>query len=80
MGEFRADEALVGVIALATVFWIAWILRRGLRDSSLPIGKGRIARSDRPGAFSTLFALYVAAMLLMGFIGLDLLFGIRSQG
>ena len=76
MGEFRADEAMVGLIALATIPWIMWILRRGLRDRQLPIGKGRVGRDERPAAFQVLFALYVVAALAMAYIGLDLLVGI----
>lgn len=76
MAEFRADEALVGLIALATIPWIVWILRRGLRERQLPVGKGRVGRDERPGAFHILFALYVVAALAMAYIGLDLLVGI----
>lgn len=76
MAELRADEALVGLIALATIPWIVWILRRGLRDRQLPVGKGRVGRDERPAAFRILFALYVVAALAMAYIGLDLLVGI----
>jgi hypothetical protein len=76
MASFRADEALVGLIALATIPWIIWILRRGVRDSQLPVGKGKVRRDERPGAFRILFALYVVAAVGMAYIGLDLLFGI----
>ena len=78
MAGFRGDETLVGLIALASVPWIIWILRRGLHEAWLPIGRGRVSRDGRPGAFATLFGLYVAAALLMAFIGMDLLFGIRT--
>jgi hypothetical protein len=75
---FRAEDMLVGLVALAVLASIAWILRRGLREAWLPIGKGQVHRDGRPGAFFTLFGLYVAAALLMAFIGLDLLIGIRG--
>ena len=69
----RPEDMLVGIIAAAAVGWIVWMLRRGLRDARLPIGKGQVRRSERPAAFHALFALYVAAALLMAFISLDLL-------
>lgn len=78
MTEFRAEDALVGLIALAVVPWIVWILRRGLNQGWLPVGRGRVLRDERPGAFRTLFAFYIAAGLAMGFIALDLLIGIRT--
>ena len=76
MTEFRGEDAVVGVIALAAMAWVVWILIRGRRDSRLPIGKGRILRDERPGAFHFLFAIYVVAALAMAYIGLDLLIGI----
>ena len=76
MAEFRADEALVGLIALATIPWIVWILRRGLRDRQLPVGKAPVGRAERPAAFRIHVELYVVAALAMAYIGLDLLVGI----
>ena len=76
MTAFRADEALVGIVALAVVVWIGARLRRGLREAWLPVGRGRLVREERPGAFRALFALYIVAALLMAFIGLDLLIGL----
>jgi len=78
MTTFRSEEALVGIIALAAVGWIAWIIRRGLRDLRLPIGRGHVDRAERPDVFHALTAFYIAAALLMAFIGLDLLIGITS--
>ena len=75
MTTFRSEETLVGLITLATVPWIVWILRRALRDKRLPIGRSYVRRDERPGAFRTLFGFYVAAALMMTFIALDLLFG-----
>ena len=79
MTTFRSDETLVGIISLAVVPWIVWILVRAVRDARLPIGKSHILRAERPGAFGTLFALYVAAALGMTFIGLDLLVGLTGS-
>ena len=76
MQDLRFEDIFVGLVALATTVWIVAILRRGLRHAWLPIGRGRVARAERPGAFHALFACYVAAALMMAFIGFDLLFGI----
>ena len=75
----RSEDLLVGIIAFGALAWIVWILVRGVRDRQLPIGKSRIASSDRPGAFQTLFVFYVGAGLMMGFIALDLIFGIAPR-
>ena len=56
--------------------WLGFRLRRGWREAWLPVGRSRLVREERPGAFRTLFAIYVAAALLMAFIGLDLLAGL----
>jgi hypothetical protein len=72
------DEAIVAVIALGSVLWIASILKRGMRSGRLPIGKGQVRRDDRKGAFHLLFALYLLAAFAMVFIGLDLLFGLTG--
>ena len=77
MTTFRSEETLVGAVSLAAVGWIVWILVRGIRDAQLPIGKGKVDRASRPGAFHSLLALYVAAALLMTWVGLDLLVGIK---
>ena len=74
----RPDEALVALVALGSVFWITSILRRGLSQGRLPLGRSRIERGERKGAFQMLFVLYVLAALAMIFIGLDLLFGLTS--
>ena len=76
MSDLRPEDVLIGLIALATMPWILWILRRGMSQGWLPIGRGRVRRDERRGPFVVLFAFYVGAALLMGFIGLDLLFGI----
>ena len=77
MTTFRSDEAFVGVVALAVVVWVGLRLRRGLRDEWLPVGRGRLSRQERPGAFRALFVVYFALALLMAFIGLDLLIGLE---
>jgi hypothetical protein len=79
MSGVRSEETLVGIIALAATGWIAWILVRAIRDGRLPIGKGEVLRSGRPGAFGTLFALYAAAGAGMAFIGLDLIVGLTGR-
>ena len=79
MTQVRSDETLVGIITLAAAGWIVWILMRAVREARLPIGKGEVVRAQRPGAFATLFALYVAAGSAMAFIGLDLVAGLTGR-
>ena len=78
MEGIRADEAVVGLIALLSIAWIASLLKRAQVSGRLPIGRGQVARDERPGAFRFLAALYVLAALAMLYIGLDLLFGIGA--
>lgn len=74
-----SDELLVGALCLLVVVpWIAWTIRRGFFEGRLPIGRGHVHRAERPGPFKALFASYVVAMLLMAFIGLDLVLGISG--
>ena len=73
------DELLVGLLCLLVVVpWIGWTIRRGFTEGRLPVGRGYVRRGERPGPFKALLASYAVAILLMAFIGLDLLFGIRS--
>jgi len=44
----------------------------------LPVGRGYVRREERPGPFRALLASYVVAILLMAFIGIDLIFGLTS--
>jgi hypothetical protein len=76
MDGFRADEALVGLIALGSILWIVSLLRRGSKTGRLPIGRGQLLKAERPGAYQALFGFYVIAAFAMLYIGLDLLFGI----
>jgi hypothetical protein len=73
------DELLVGTLCLLIVLpWILWTIRRGLTEKRLPIGRGYVARAERPGPFNALLASYVVAALLMAFVGIDLLFGLTD--
>jgi len=73
------EELLVGTLCLLIVApWIAWTIRRGFSEGRLPIGRGYVERDERPGPFRALLASYAVAILLMAFIGLDLLFGLTS--
>lgn len=75
----RTEDIVVGVLCLLVILpWIAWTIRRGFREGRLPIGRGYVLRDERPAPFKALFASYALAILLMAFIGLDLLFGIRG--
>jgi hypothetical protein len=73
------DELLVGALCLMVVVpWIAWTIWRGVDQGRLPVGRGYVDRAERPGPFRALLASYVLAILLLAFVGLDLLFGITS--
>jgi hypothetical protein len=73
----QPDELLVGALCLAVVVpWIAWTIRRGFSEGRLPVGRGYVDRAERPGPFRALLVSYILAILLMAFIGLDLLFGL----
>lgn len=75
----RTEELIVGTLCLLVILpWIAWTVRRGLANHRLPIGRGYVERTERPGAFRVLLSLYILASLLIAFIGLDLLFAIRG--
>ena len=76
MTTFRSEDFLVGLVALGLLPWIGWTVIRGLRAGRLPIGRGHIARGERPGPFNALLFLYLAAALLVAAIALDLLFHI----
>jgi hypothetical protein len=73
------DEILVGTLCLLIVVpWIAWTIWRGFKQGALPVGRGYVRRDERPGPFGALLASYVVAILLIAFVGLDLLFGFTS--
>jgi hypothetical protein len=73
------DELLVGTLCLLVVVpWIAWTIWRGFSERRLPVGRGYVRREERPGPFRALLASYVVAILLMAFIGIDLIFGLTS--
>ena len=75
----RAEDIVIGLIALALVPWICWTLARGLKDGRLPIGRAFVARSERRGAFAVLLLLYIVAASLAALIAVDLLFGLRLR-
>lgn len=73
----RSDELIVGTLCLLVVVpWIAWTMRRGFSEGRLPIGRGYVVREERPGPFRALLGFYAAALALIAFAGVDLLFGI----
>ena len=76
MTTFRSDETLVGIVAFGLVGWIGSVLYRGLRDARLPIGRGYVDRSERPGAFHVLTGFYMLSALAALVISLDLLLGL----
>jgi hypothetical protein len=80
MTTSRSEDLLVGIIALAVVPWSLWIIRRGLRDGRLPIGRGYVRREERPTPFNVLLLLYAAAAAGALYISLDLLFGMGARG
>ena len=73
----RTEELIVGALCLLVILpWIGWTVRRGLANARLPIGRGYVEQSERPGAFRVLLTLYVVAGLLIAFIAADLLVGL----
>ena len=69
----------VGLVCLLVILpWIGWTVRRGLANQRLPIGRGYVERAERPGAFRALLGFYIAAVAIIAFTALDLLFGIRG--
>jgi hypothetical protein len=76
---FAGEDALVGLVAAGAVLWVLAVLRRGLREARLPVGRAYVRRDERPGAFRTVALLYGAAALLLAFIAVDLLFNIRER-
>jgi ABC-type cobalamin transport system permease subunit len=79
MTTFRSEEMLIGLIALAAVPWIFWVLVRGRRDQRLPIGRSHVRQDERPGAYRVLFLFYIVAAALMLFISLDLMLGLGTR-
>jgi hypothetical protein len=73
------SDVLVGIVALAVVPWILWIIHRGLRDGRLPIGRGEVFRNERAAPFAVLLGFYALAALGMTYVGLDLIFGIGRR-
>ena len=80
MTTFRSEDVLVGLVALGLVPWIGWTVQRGLRAGRLPIGRGHVARAERPGAFNALLAAYGLAAVGAAAIGLDLLLPALGSG
>lgn len=72
-------SALVGLILLAAVGWIIWILVRGVCDRRLPIGKGEVRRDERAAAFRSL-SLSTSPRRAMGLIELTWLTGFTRRG
>jgi len=79
MTGFRPEDTLVGIVAVGAAVWVAWLLRRGLSEGVLPIGRGRVRRDERSGTFRVLLAFYVAAFFAMAAIAGDLLLGLRGR-
>ncbi|WP_166038577.1 hypothetical protein [Sphingosinicella sp. YJ22] len=74
MHSGRTEELIVGLLCLVVILpWIAWTVRRGLASGRMPIGRGKVERDERPGAFRVLLGLYILAAAMIAFAGLDLL-------
>jgi len=76
MTTSRYEDLFVGLVALALVPWIGIVIRRGLAAGRLPIGRGYVLREERAAPFNLLLGLYAIALVGMGLIGADLLFGL----
>lgn len=72
----RADDLLVGFVALALVPLIVLRIVAGLRTGRLPLYRTRIGREAGPGRFRLLLALHLLSLLLVGAIAADLLLGL----
>jgi hypothetical protein len=76
-----ADELLVGTLlppdcgAVDRVDDLAWRQAGGAADWA-----GHVRRDERAGPFRALLASYIIAILLMAFVGIDLLFGSLHDG
>jgi len=75
MTTSRSEDLLVGVIAFALVPWSIFIIRRGLRDGKLPIGRGYVLREERAAPFNVLLLLYAIVAAGALYISMNLLFG-----
>lgn len=75
----RADELLVGLIALALLPLIGLRIVRGTRDGRLPIYRSHLDRSQSSTKFSFLLALHVLSLLLVALVAADLLLGLRLR-
>jgi len=72
----RAEELLVGLIALALAPLIGWRIVRGLRDRRLPIYRTYLNRDDSRSKFGVLLALHLLSLLLVVLVAADLLAGL----
>jgi hypothetical protein len=76
MTEFRTEEILVGLVALALLPLIALRIRRGLRDGRLPLYRMSIDREAGGSRFYLLLALHALSLLLVLVVAADLLLGL----
>jgi hypothetical protein len=69
-------DLLVGLIALAVVVLIALRIRRGLRDSRLPVYRTYVERGEQPGRFRVMLLLHGLSLVLVAIVAADLLLGL----
>jgi hypothetical protein len=72
----RADDLLMGGVALLLVPLIAWRIYRGLRTGRLPLYRTTIGRDAGGGRFGVLLVLHLLSLLLIGAVAADLLLGL----
>lgn len=76
----RGMDIAMGIIALLAVPWLFWTMRRGLGSGRLPIARSYVDRSERPGAFHFMLALYLVILIGIAVVAADLLLGLNLKG
>ena len=74
-----SEDLLVGGIAAIVAALIAWRIVRGLRDGRLPVYRTYVGRDAGTAKFSTVLALHVLSLIVVGLIALDLLLGLNLK-
>lgn len=72
----RADDLVMGGIALLLVPMIVWRIVRGLRDGRMPLYRTYVERDAGGGRFGALLVIHILSLLLVAGIAADLLLGL----
>jgi len=81
MTPIRSEDALVGLIGLALLPFIARRVIGGLREGRLPVYRTYLRREEGEAKFLALLGLHVASFFVVAGIAADLLLnlGIREK-